>query len=139
MTFKLRRFSDEKQDQIEQLIAYATMLGLSGTDLVAIGRKIEREKHKLVSSTNLEIIKNIKVFKIENGIDIERQFKIKTANGSFNFENNGWNHWTVTSLSTNIKIGYKPAETEFPKSSWQRIHFQCMLYDIATGAINLNF
>lgn len=37
-----RRFSPEKQDQIRQLIAYTTLLGLTGKDLISIGGRLER-------------------------------------------------------------------------------------------------
>lgn len=37
-----RRFSPEKQDQIRQLIAYITLLGLTGKDLISIGGRLER-------------------------------------------------------------------------------------------------
>lgn len=37
-----RRFSLEKQDQIRQLVAYTTLLGLTGNDLISIGGRLER-------------------------------------------------------------------------------------------------
>ncbi len=37
-----RRFSPEKQDQIRQLVAYTTLLGLTGNDLISIGGRLER-------------------------------------------------------------------------------------------------
>lgn len=40
---KLKRFSREKHDQIASLINYATLMGLSGKDLVSIGGKMERD------------------------------------------------------------------------------------------------
>lgn len=41
-----RRFSEEKQDQVRALVNYATLMGLSGLDLVSIGGKLDRIKKK---------------------------------------------------------------------------------------------
>lgn len=141
MSFKIRgRFSDDKQDQIEQLISYATMLGLTGTDLVAIGGKMDREKKKANAKMNLELIKSVEIFRIGQDIDTEKRFKIKTPSGSYNFENNGWDTWKITSLATKTSIFYTTTNNiDLPTSSWQRLHHQRLLYDVATGAVKLNF
>lgn len=39
---KFRRFSEDKQEQVRQLVAYTTLMGLSGKDLISIGTKLER-------------------------------------------------------------------------------------------------
>ena len=39
---KFRRFSKEKQEQIRQLVVYATMMSLSGKDLISIGGVLDR-------------------------------------------------------------------------------------------------
>ena len=41
-----RRFPEDKQEQIRQLVAYTTLMGLSGTDLVSIGGKLNRIEEK---------------------------------------------------------------------------------------------
>ncbi len=41
-----RRFPAEKQDQVRALVNYATLMGLSGKDLVSIGGKLDRIKAK---------------------------------------------------------------------------------------------
>jgi len=141
MSFKIRgRFSDDKQDQIEQLISYATMLGLTGADLVAIGGKMDRERKKVTAKTNLELIKSVEIFKIGNDIYTEQRFKNKTSTGAYNIENQGWDTWKVTSLATKTTIFYKTTnDIDLPRTSWQRTHHQRLLYDVATGAIKLNF
>lgn len=37
-----RRFPEEKQEQVRQLVAYCTLMGLTGKDLVSIGGKLAR-------------------------------------------------------------------------------------------------
>jgi hypothetical protein len=39
---KLKRFSEDKHEQIEQLIVWCQMMGLTGRDLVSIGGKLDR-------------------------------------------------------------------------------------------------
>ena len=42
-----RRFNQEKQEQIRQLVSYTTLLGLTGNDLISIGGRLVRlEKSK---------------------------------------------------------------------------------------------
>lgn len=61
---KFKRFSDEKQEQVRQLVAYTTLMGLTGKDLISIGNKLERERRNaeaerlwnIVDSYNIEPI-----------------------------------------------------------------------------------
>lgn len=44
VSLHFRRFSDEKQDQVQALVNYATLMGLDGKDLISIGGKLNRIK-----------------------------------------------------------------------------------------------
>ena len=50
-----RRFSDDKQEQIRQLVNYCTLMGLTGLDLVSIGGKLARMEKAAEAKKNLEI------------------------------------------------------------------------------------
>lgn len=50
-----RRFSPEKQVQIRQLIAYTTLLGLTGKDLISIGGRLERLAKSRETKQNREL------------------------------------------------------------------------------------
>ena len=141
MTFKLKRFSDEKQDQVEQLIGYATMLGLSGKDLISIGGKMERERTNINIKQNVALIKSLEVHRIGRDLDTEQRFKIKTDNGNYNFEFSGYSNWFITSLKTKSYVSYTPTDDiDLPKSiSWYKQQQYRILYDIATGKLVLNF
>ena len=39
-----KRFPEEKQEQVKQLVAYARLMGLDGKDLVSIGGKLDRTR-----------------------------------------------------------------------------------------------
>jgi hypothetical protein len=142
MDFKIRgRFSDEKKDQIEQLVSYATMLGLTGRDLVSIGGKMDRIRVQEECKRNLALVKSVEIHKIGNDRDMEQRFKIKTPNGNYNFEFNGYSQFRITSLKTKHSIIYTASgDIEFPRSySWYKRYHCAMLHDIATGKCVLNF
>lgn len=52
---EFRRFSDEKQEQVRQLVAYITLMGLTGKDLVSIGGKLDRIEKRKQEARNLAI------------------------------------------------------------------------------------
>ena len=145
MSFKLNRFSDDKQDQIEQLIEYAQLLGLTGRDLVAIGGKIDRLQAKQRKAANMVIIKGFECLPIgkdtNTAWNLDKRFKLKTSTGTYNFETGGWDSWTVTNLKTKVKKGYNvdPYEYDLPNTNWSTRQRYTMLLDIANGKFSLNF
>lgn len=52
---EFKRFSAEKQEQVRQLVSYATLMGLSGKDLVSIGGKLDRIKARNESTAMIRI------------------------------------------------------------------------------------
>ena len=144
MTFKLNRFSQARQDQVEQLISYAELLGLSGRDLVAIGGKMDRERAKVRKAANMEIVRSFDCLPIGRDTINEHsiRFKLKTGAGAYNFDNvDGWNMWTVTSLKTKATKNHyvDMYEYELPKIHYRVRGRYAMLLDIASGKFLLNF
>lgn len=142
-----KRFPAEKQDQVRGLVEYATLMGLTGKDLVSIGGKLDRLKQAIEKKSNLEIINSFQCLAI--GADAKRRrvdealderFKLKTANGSYNFENS-YGHWKVTSLSTKVTINHKPDEYAYSLGNvnWRRRSRYSVLLDISRGKLVLNF
>jgi hypothetical protein len=139
---KLNRFSEARQDQIEQLIAYAELLGLSGRDLVAIGGKLDREQSKSKKIANMEIVRSFECLPIGKDHSLDNRFKLKTLNGAYNFECvDGWTTWQVTSLKTKVTQTHSSGmwNYQLPKSSYQKLSKYSLLLDIAAGKIPLNF
>ncbi len=145
MSFKLRRFSAERQEQIDQLISYAQLLGLSGTDLVSIGGKMNREQAKTKKSANLAIINGFRCLAIGNDTinEYSHRFKLKTANGAYNLElYDGWAIWEVVSLRTKVvkKHTTNIWEYELPKThNYRLLSKYSMLLDIAASKFKLDF
>lgn len=145
MSFKLPRFSNDKQDQVEQLIEYAQLLGLTGRDLVAIGGKIDRLQAKQRKEANMIIVKGFECLPVgrddKTAWDLDKRFKLKTSSGTYNFDSGGWDSWTITSLKTKVKKGYSvdPYEYDLPNTEWRTKQRYTMLLDIANGKFSLNF
>lgn len=140
---KLNRFSEDKQEQLEQFVAYAQLMGLSGRDLVAIGGKIEREQAKQKKLANMEIIKSFECLTIgrDDKWKIDERFKIKTVDGAYNFTNDRWDGYEIISLKTNVKKFHTPYAYDYdlPKTHWRTRQRYAMLLDIATGRFKLDF
>jgi len=143
MTFNLNRFSKDKQEQLEQFVAYAQLMGLSGRDLVAIGGKIDREQAKQRKLSNMEIIRGFDCITIgaDTIHDLDKRFKLKTASGAYNFEDDGWSRWEVTSLKTKVKKTHfvDTYDYDLPKTDYRTRQRYAMLLDIASGKFPLNF
>ena len=53
LEINFKRFPREKQEQIRQLVNYATLMGLDGKDLISIGSKLERIKSNATNSAKM--------------------------------------------------------------------------------------
>ncbi len=144
MSFELKRFSSDKKEQLEQFVAYAQLMGLSGRDLMAIGGKIDREEKKVRKNANMEIIDGFDCRYIgrDSGFDINQRFKLRTTSGDYNFQNDGWDMWEITSLKTKVRqrVHVNMWDYDLPKTNYyqQRSRWTVLL-DIAKGRITLNF
>lgn len=140
---KLNRFSEDKQEQLEQFVAYAQLMGLSGRDLVAIGGKIDREEKKVRKDANMEIVRGFECLPIgaDNKYDLDDRFKLKTVGGAYNFNSDGWNRWEIVSLKTKAKRSYyaDPYDYELPKTDYRTRSRYAMLLEIAVGRFKLDF
>ena len=144
LNMKLKRFSAARQDQIEQLVAYAELLGLSGEDLVAIGGKIQRDRARVQRIANMEIVHGFECLPIGRDTvnEFSIRFKLKTINGAYNFENiDGWNYWEVTSLKTKMRKTHRVDlyNYELPKAHHYARSRNALLLDIAGGKFSLDF
>lgn len=147
-----KRFPAEKQEQVRGLVQYATLMGLTGKDLVSIGGKLDRLKESTERARNVEIVKGFdclligtdaKLPKHHRQYAIEERFKLKYPHGAYNFTYND-THWKIRSLKTNVtkshQISYYADEYALPKSySWRKRRFCCMLLDIYNSKFTCNF
>jgi len=144
-----KRFPAEKQDQVRGLVEYATLMGLTGKDLVSIGGKLDRMKAQQERTRNMEIIKSFKIETIGDdkrykGINredaLDNRFKVRTATGAYNFRYSYYG-WEVQSLKTGavVRHAINVHEYELGDRKWNRLCRYTMTLDVAHGKIQLNF
>jgi hypothetical protein len=145
ITFK--RFPESKQEQIRQFVAYAQMCGLSGKDIRSIGDKLDRQRKVSERQANMEIVKGFECLSIgddakkyDKKYQLNQRFKLKTANGAYNFVYN-WGGYTVTSLKTKKTVSHKTDihAYELPVRNYDEVARYATLLDIAFGKLKLNF
>ena len=139
----MKRFSKEKMQQVEQFIAYATLMGLTGEDLVSIGGKLTRDSKRDIIKANMEIVRSFECLKIGGDWNISSRFKLKTPAGNYNIHNDQWSYheWTIHSLKTKAKktVVADPYNYDLPKVDYQTRARYALLLHIAAGKIPLNF
>lgn len=147
-----KRFPAEKQEQVRGLVQYATLMGLSGKDLISIGGKLDRLKETAARTRNVELAESFNCLPI--GIDakltgnrltyaLNGRFKLKYPHGAYNFVYDGPD-WKITSLKTKVtkshRCSYYSDDYALPKSfNWDKRRRYCMLLDVYHGKVNCNF
>jgi hypothetical protein len=132
-----KRFPADRQDQVRALVEYATLMGLTGKDLVSIGGKLDRLKVTNEIARNKEIIAG---FKVNNPNSDYTKFSIKTTDSSYRFEEYG-NGWRITSSKTKAHVRHnRNTDYALPNSyNWDKRKYCSVLLDIANGKLQLNF
>lgn len=144
MEFKhLKRFPKEKQEQVEQLMNYTTLMGLSGTDLISIGGRMERDAIRARQKANLAMIAGYKCLPVgKDPLEWRNQvqrFKLETDKGVYRFENLS-GRFKVTSLATKQAVMHWPKAYEVPNGrNWTETQQRYVLLDIAHGRLPLDF
>ncbi len=141
-----RRFSEEKQEQVRQLVAYATLMGLTGKDLVSIGGKLDRIKEKQEREANVRIaegylINTIPVgkTKAEQNNNEWHKWKYKDANGqTWLFETRSRYSLNIRSMATGKNKNFYP-EIYISTGLHGKASKYNALLNIHYGKILLNF
>lgn len=103
---KFKRFSEDKQEQIRQLIAYTSLMGLSGKDLISIGNKLERIRKNAEAEKIWSLLDSFKVQ--GTGRYTDRNFR-RAYVDDFKFEYGGvtyhaqYTSWDRTTFRLNAK------------------------------------
>lgn len=138
-TLFFKRFPKEKQDQIRGLVNYATLMGVTGKDLVSIGGKLDRLKASQEIKRNKEILKSFTCLTIGNDGSISARFKLEGRDGFYKFEEH-YSRYHVTSYKTKVTKMHDPNYYDLGRNmSWNDRRRAYMLLDIANGVFNLNF
>ena len=140
----LKRFPEEKHDQIKQLMSYIELCGVTGKDLVSIGGYIDRSRKAAQSKIWAERVKsyNIEPVGKDGPRNVYERFRIKNADGTgYTFVNDGWtDRWTILSNKTLVKKSYQASSREWPSSySYGKQQLYDMVLDINDGLFKLDF
>ena len=136
---RLKRFEKDKHDQLEQLIAWSQMMGLSGKDLVSLGGHIDRAQRAAESKSNQALAETIKFDPVGGDKEMRDKWSYKTSDGRYTFESSSWRQIYVVSNKTKVRKKFNLEYYEIGRMGWsKRDRIQCAL-NIIHGRIVLDF
>lgn len=136
-----KRFSDEKQDQVRALVNYATLMGLSGRDLVSIGGKLDRIAKKRLIDQNRSIVSNMGIRPIGKDSNCWDRWAYEQSGSLYHFDNPTYYSVRIKNVSSGktVKGSYQYHEYDFGRHwSYRGNHYlpQIML-SVHSGILNL--
>lgn len=136
-----KRFSAEKQEQIRQLVAYTSLMGLTGKDLVSIGGKLDRIEKGREREYKLSIVKSYDIKPIgkdTNSLEkLAQRFKLKINDINYHFENN-YNNFKITNTNTKaFTVVGVHSWYDFGRVGWRTSEMYSMLWELHQGHVLL--
>jgi hypothetical protein len=136
---RLKRFNKDKHEQLEQLIAWCTLMGLEGKDLVSLGGHLDRAKKSAEAKSNTELANSIKFDSVGGDTEMRNKWSTKNTHGRYTFEEATWGRVNITSNKTKIRRTFNLQYYELGRASWRtRARLQSAL-NIIHGNIVLDF
>lgn len=136
---RLKRFDKDKHEQLEQLIAWCTLMGLEGKDLVSLGGHLDRSKKAAEAKQNRALAETIKFDVVGRDEEMSGRWSHKNLHGRYTFEDSSWQRVTVVSNKTKVRKSFNLEYYEIGRVSWRnRQRFQCAL-NMIHGKIVLDF
>jgi hypothetical protein len=142
-----KRFAADKQDQVRALVNYATLMGLSGKDLVSIGGKLDRIKASRERKQRIAIVQGYQIkpigkdankTKYDQAHAVSRRFKLETATGAYYFENH-YEGWKISNPRTKATIRHHCEYYDWGSVSFDLRERYNVLMDYHEGLLQLNF
>jgi len=138
---EFRRFPAEKQEQIRQLVAYTTLLGLTGKDLVSIGGKLDRIKTRQEIMDNRKAVQSMEIRAIGKDTSTRSRWAYKHDDTTFYFGNADW--YSVKIRNTKTNVSKTVTITEFYEFGKWRLggnyHAANIMLNVYRGDIKLDF
>jgi hypothetical protein len=138
---RLKRFDKEKHDQLEGLLQWCQLMGLTGKDLVSLGGHIDRAQKTEDAKKNRTLAESIVFTPVgQNDMQMSNKWSTKNANGDrYVFESASWQRVSVTSAKTKVRKIFNLEYYELGRIGWQkRDRYQSAL-NLVNGKIVLNF
>ena len=136
---RLKRFDKNKHDQLQGLLEWCQLMGLTGKDLVSLGGHIDRAQKTAEAKVNRELAKSIQFDTVGVDKTMSNKWSLKTNTGRYTFEDSSWQRVYVTSNKTKVRKSFNLEFYEIGRVSWRdRNRLQCAL-NLVNGKIVLDF
>jgi hypothetical protein len=137
---RLKRFDKAKHEQLQGLLEWCQLMGLTGKDLVSLGGHIDRAQAAAEAKSNRSLADTIKFDVVGSDTDMNSKWSFKTAEGvRYTFESASWKRVNVTSNKTKVRKVFQLEHYDLGRISWtRRDRLQCAL-NIINGRIVLDF
>jgi hypothetical protein len=137
---RLKRFDKDKLEQLEGLLQWCALLGLTGKDLISLGGHIDRIQAREVMLANMAIVDGMGCTPVGDDTNMHRRWRFKHANGTYRFEEIGWYCVKITNTRTKVvkKFTVKQDHDLGHMVSRKRLRYYTML-DVSNSTILLDF
>lgn len=136
---RLKRFDKDKHEQLEGLLQWCQLMGLSGRDLVSLGGHIDRMQQAEEAKRNRAIAEGYVCAKVGSDSEIDRRFTIETINGRYKFSDDGWHSVEVTSYRTKSRKIFRIPDYNVGSVNWAKRWRYQALVAVHCGTIQLDF
>ena len=136
---RLKRFDKTKHEQLEGLLQWCTLMGLTGKDLVSLGGHIDRAQAAAEIKSNRALAETIKFDPVGADMSMSNKWSYNTPNGRYTFNDTSWGRVAVTSNKTKVRKNIQIEQYQLGRLHWQkRERLNCAL-NIIHGRIVLDF
>ena len=136
---RLKRFDKAKHDQLQGLVEWCQLMGLTGKDLVSLGGHIDRAQQAAEAKSNRTLAETIKFDIVGSNNDMSNKWSYLTPNGRYTFQDARWGQITVVSNKTKVRKNFRTEVYQLGRMHWgKRDRLQCAL-NIIHGKIVLDF
>jgi hypothetical protein len=139
---RLKRFDPEKREQLEGLLNWCALLGLTGKDLISLGGHIDRMQTRNLILQNRKLAEDIPIEKVGKDTDTNKRWIINTSTGKYRFEifDSRWDFIKVISYKTQKKKQFAlHDEWDIGDIHWHRRTKYLALLNYQAGYIVLDF
>lgn len=137
---RLKRFDKAKHEQLEGLLQWCQMMGLSGKDLVSLGGHIERSQARERAISNRRIVDGLGCEPVGKDRAIESRWKFKTNGVTWRVDVD-YSNAKFTNYATKTSKTFHVAmhDEELGKMHWRKRLYYATMLDVVNGRIKLDF
>lgn len=135
---EFKRFSADKQEQIRQLVSFATLMGLTGKDLISIGGKLDRINQNRERAHRLSIVRGYNPQRIGKDPTLNLRFKME-VNGVLYYFNNEYGTFRIlNSITKKTKTHHTQSYESWGRlRDWRQVERYNFLWDLHTNLVTL--